>query len=257
MSLREQSRRARPGAWITGMRAARQEVKGRVLVFPHAGAGPNALTPLLAALPEDHEVFGVTLPGRERRFSESYERTPDDPQAVVDGVLTELRRLPAGRPTVFFGHSMGVAVAVAVALAEPALCARLVLSAHPPAGVRYERADDWDDQVLLDIIRLGGGTPPEILENPFWRGYVLGLLRSDLSLAGRLVRRNRNGRLTTPLTVLGGDRDELVDPADLLTWTTRTTATSRTRLFPGGHFYLLDEPNRAAVAAEITGRTNG
>ncbi|MFC7385212.1 thioesterase II family protein [Sphaerisporangium rhizosphaerae] len=252
MSVRQQARRAEAGTWTAALRAARGEPEGRVVVFPHAGAGPNALMPLLAALPDTYDVLGVTLPGRERRFSESYDRTPEDPGAVVDGVLAELTGLPSCA-TVYFGHSMGVSVAVAVALADPGACARLVLSAHPPAGVKFEREAAWNDAVLLEVVRLGGGTPQEIMDSPFWRTYVLGLLRSDLTLAARLVRRNLDGRITMPLTVLGGDRDELVSVRELVAWQDRAEAGARMRVFPGGHFYLLDEPNRRAVAAEITG----
>ncbi|MFC4533294.1 thioesterase II family protein [Sphaerisporangium dianthi] len=252
MSVRGQARRAETGTWTAELRAARGEPEGRVVVFPHAGGGPNALMPLLGTLPDTYDVLGVTLPGRERRFNEGYDATPEDPRAVVEGVLAELTGLPSC-PTVYFGHSMGVAIAVAVALAEPAACARLVLSAHPPAGVKYEREAAWNDAVLLDLVKLGGGTPPEILDNPFWRGYVLGLLRSDLTLAARLVRQNHGGRLTMPLTVIGGDRDELVHVRELVAWQERADAGARMRVFPGGHFYLLDEPNRQGVAAEITG----
>ncbi|WP_248965384.1 thioesterase II family protein [Sphaerisporangium perillae] len=133
MTVRAQATRARSGTWTAEMRPARAEPEGRIVVFPHAGAGPNALMPLLACLPEAYDVLGVTLPGRERRFGESYENTPSDPGAVVTGILGELAALPSC-PTVFFGHSMGVAVAVAMALAEPGACGRLVLSAHPRRG---------------------------------------------------------------------------------------------------------------------------
>ncbi|MEV7966147.1 alpha/beta fold hydrolase [Sphaerisporangium sp. NPDC088356] len=232
------------------MRAAKGEPEGRVVIFPHGGAGPNVLSPLLAGLPQEYDVLGVTLPGRERRFSEGFAETPANPAVVVNGIMEELARLPV-RPTVFFAHSMGVAVAVAVALADPGLRARLVLSAHPPGGTKVQQAAEYDDETLLAIIEQGGGTPAEILENPFWREYVLGLLRSDLALAARLVRQNLTGRLSVPLTVLGGDRDELVKVEDLLPWEARTDAGARMRVFPGGHFYLLDEANRDAVANEI------
>ncbi|GGK91058.1 pyochelin biosynthetic protein PchC [Sphaerisporangium melleum] len=251
-AVRRRPRRAEPGVWISELRPALDGPRGRVVAFPHAGAGPNALMPLLARLPGGYEIVGVTLPGRERRFGERHETTPDHPGAVVDGVVTELAGLPSC-PTVFFGHSMGASLAVAAALADPAACSRLVLSAHPPSGVRFERQASWNDAVLLEVIRLGGGTPREILDNAYWRGHLLGLLRSDLTLAARLAARNQGGRLTMPLTVLGGDRDELVPVRDLVGWQEWSDTGARMRVFPGGHFYLLDEPNRPAIATEITG----
>ncbi|GII76228.1 thioesterase [Sphaerisporangium rufum] len=249
MRVRERGR-AKAGSWLAELRPAMVEPVARVVALPHAGAGPNALMPLLSCLPDDHEVLGVTLPGRERRFTEGYPEGPQDPAPIVEAIVGELAALPT-RPTVLFGHSMGVALAVAVALARPELCNALVLSAHPPAGARAERAGEWDEETLLKIIKLGGGTPDEILENAFWRGYLIGLLRSDLGLAGTLVRRNLAGRLALPLTVLGGTHDELVDPPELAGWIRRTDARVRFRLLPGGHFYLMDEPHRRIVAAEI------
>ena len=254
MTLRAHPRRTRRGAWTARMRAARGEPAGRVVVFPHGGAGPNALMPLLACLPESLDLLGVTLPGRERRSGESYQDMPGDPAAVVAAIVEELVGLPA-RPTVFFGHSMGVAVAVATALAEPALCDGIVISSHPPRGARVERAGEFDESTLLDIIRLGGGTPPAILDNAMWRAHVVGVLRSDLTLGARLVRRNLLGRLSAPLTVLGGDRDELVGTRELTGWAARTEASTRLRVYPGGHFYLLDDANRDDVAAEIVTAT--
>jgi surfactin synthase thioesterase subunit len=252
MTVSARERRAGTGAWTAVLRPATGEPEGRVVVFPHSGAGPNVLMPLLRHLPANLEVVGVTLPGRERRFSEGFATTPDDPDAVVDGIARELAPLP-GRPTVFFGHSMGVAVAVAVALARPGLCGRLVLSGHPPSGANVERTGAWDEPTLLAIIRLGGGTPPEVLEKPLWRRGVLDLLRSDLMLGAHLVRRNRASRLPIPLTLLNGADDELVGVEQLASWESRTDAGARLRVFPGGHFYLLDEANLRAVAAEIAG----
>jgi surfactin synthase thioesterase subunit len=250
MTVQQHARGMKSGAWTARMRVATGEPESRIVVFPHGGAGPNVLMPLLNCLPDTYDVLGVTLPGRERRFKESFADMPADPRAVVAEILDELVRLPAC-PTVFFGHSMGVAVAVAVALAEPGLCTGLVLSSHPPRGSKVEQRGSWDDTTLLDILKLGGGTPAQILDSPFWRGYVLDLLRSDLILGARLVRQNLDGRLAVPLTVLGGERDELVEAPELASWASRTDAGAQMRVFPGGHFYLLDHTNRQAVATEI------
>lgn len=52
------------------LREAVTAPRARLLVFPHSGSGPNSLFPLVEPLPEDVEVLGLSLPGRERRFGE-------------------------------------------------------------------------------------------------------------------------------------------------------------------------------------------
>ncbi|UJW33007.1 alpha/beta fold hydrolase [Saccharothrix sp. AJ9571] len=238
------------GSWTAVLRAAQGTPEARVVLIPHAGAGPNVLMPLAERLPPRFEVLGVTLPGRERRFSESFKETPSDPHAVVEGVLGELVALPS-LPTVLFGHSMGAAVAAAIALAKPEPFTGLVLSAYPSGGSAAERAGRWSDDDLVKIMRAGGGTPDEILASPFWREHVMALLRSDLTLGLRLAQVSFLGPVAVPLTVLGAHDDQLVPSAELPAWRDRAGAGLRTRMFDGGHFYLLDEPHVGEVAAEL------
>ncbi|MEU9862156.1 alpha/beta fold hydrolase [Streptomyces sp. NPDC047971] len=234
--------------WTVPLRPARATPTGRVVALAHSGSGPNALLPLLRRLPDDIEVVGVTLPGRERRFGESCATLPDDIDGALAAVLAELRAAPP-LPTVLFGHSMGAAFAAALALAAPELCHGLALSGHPTLESRAGRAEDWTEDDLMDVIRLGGGTPDEFLEDPVIREHLLELLRCDLTLGRRLAVRNAGRQLPVAPLVLGGRDDELVPPGELDDWSTRTPL--RPRLFPGGHFYLLDEANTQAVACEI------
>ncbi|MEU3161549.1 alpha/beta fold hydrolase [Streptomyces griseoincarnatus] len=222
---------------------------GRLVVMAHSGAGPNALLPMLRHLPDAYELVGVTLPGRERRLWEGVSDVPPEPAAVVDAVLRELRR-PPRLPTVHFGHSMGAALAAALALAAPELCEGVVLSAHP-GNPRAEWATDWSEQDLLDIIRRGGGTPAEILREPLLREHVFTVLRHDLTLGQALAEDNEGRKIPVPICVLAGEEDELVDVDELARWQTQAAAGYRQRLFPGGHFFLLDDENAPAVAAEI------
>ncbi|CAL9609388.1 Thioesterase PikA5 [Streptomyces sp. enrichment culture] len=231
------------------MRPARGVPVVRVVVLAHSGSGPNALLPLLRRLHPDAEVLGVTLPGRERRFTEPCVGPRHDIDAVLAAVLAELAA-ERPLPTVYFGHSMGAAFAAALALAEPSLCRKLVLSGHPALESRAGRAAQWSEQDLLDVVRLGGGTPEELLADPFVRDHLLTVLRCDLILGRRLAERTAGRPLPVPPTVLGGLDDELVPPAELDGWAER--GPLRRRLYPGGHFYLLDEANVDAVAAEIT-----
>ncbi|MCX5193518.1 alpha/beta fold hydrolase [Streptomyces sp. NBC_00249] len=217
------------------------------MVIPHSGGGPNALLPLVGRLPDSLEVVGVTLPGRERRFAEDPEISPND---LVEGILAELSGL-APMPTVLFGHSLGGSIALALTLADPTVCSALVISAQLPDGSQIERPEEWDDSVLLAVVERGGGTPPGLLDDPAWREHMLRLLRADLTLGGRLARRNAQGRVAHPLTVIGGEQDLLVPAEKLNAWADRADAGLSSYILPGGHFYLMDEANCDIIAAAV------
>ncbi|WP_169732958.1 thioesterase II family protein [Haloechinothrix halophila] len=216
----------------------------RVVAVPHAGAGPHALMPLLSHLPEDLDVLGVTLPGREHRFGEPW--ADPDPGGVVTEIASELALLPR-RPTVLFGHSLGAAVAAATALRKPEVCDAVVLSSYPSGGTEAQRAGRWEDAELLDIVARSGGTPEEVLTSDFWRTHLLRLLRGDLTLGSRLSTSTVDHTLPMPVTLLTSDDDELAIGTSLAPGGSRT----RRRRFPGGHFYLLDDRNQRGVASEI------
>jgi surfactin synthase thioesterase subunit len=239
-------RRKKQSPWTAVVRPVLGIPLGRVVAAPHSGSGPNALSPLLRQLPDTLEVVGVTLPGRERRLSESLDALAD-PATVVNTITGEL--LAADRlPTVLFGHSMGAALATAVALAAPQLCQGLVLSAYPAPSTPTGR-DELSEEALLDLVRVGGGTPEEMLEDPSLRSFVVSRLRSDVALGRSLIAGNAGRRLPVTPAVLNGRDDALAPPVTVDPWSSPEPA--RRRVFPGGHFYLLDDENRGAVAAEI------
>ena len=235
--------------WLSLLRPARRGPLRRAIVVPHAGAGPNALAPMWECLPDDVEVVGVTLPGRERRFAEPASGVGGDPDVVISGVLRDVARLRAV-PTVLFGHSLGAAIAAAVADVEPGPFDWLVLSAYPAGPAEPVRGPAEQRQRLLDLVDLAGGTPAEVTASPAWREHLLDVLGSDLALADGLADRVL-GRLRVPVTVLHGEDDRLVAPTGKAVWDQRTAAGVRVRTLPGGHFYLLDDVTRYVVATEI------
>ncbi|MFF4582174.1 thioesterase II family protein [Streptomyces sp. NPDC001389] len=227
----------------------------RLVCFPHAGGSATAYKPLAQALPADLDVVSVQYPGRQDRFRE----TPfTDLERLVEAVSGELARALAadpGRPYALFGHSMGALVAYETArrLERAGLPAprRLFVSGRGapdnPSGTHYRYYGDAD--VLAEVRGLSG-TDQTLLDNPEVLEMVLPALRADYRAVGTYTW-SGGGPLAVPVTALTGDRDPVVTVGEARAWREHTTGGFALEVFPGGHFYLDDQPER--VAAAVTG----
>ena len=229
------------------MRSGGERAQARLVVFPHSAAGPNALLPVVQRLPDTVELIGVTLPGRERRFGESPSTTLADTLANVRRELAERQPLP----TSLFGHSLGASVAFALALSTQDVYHAVVVSGQLPTRLPNSLALQATDAQLVSFLQSAGQTEPEILRDEFWRRHLLHLLRCDLALAHAASDFGAGGVIQAHLLALGGAQDRQVEPALLGGWHSRTASTSAVRIFPGGHFYLLDRHNVPAITEEL------
>lgn len=78
-------------------------------------------------------------------------------------------------------------------------------------------------------------------------------IRSDYTAIER-YQHEPGRRLDCPLTVLTGDSDPRVSREEAEAWAEHTTATSETKVFRGGHFFLAV---RAAEAIDLVARRLG
>ncbi|MGX7829676.1 thioesterase II family protein [Actinokineospora sp. 24-640] len=234
--------------WLATLRKADGAARRRLVLFAHAGSGPNELLPAFGWAPPDVEITGIVLPGRERRFRCAFEEVLTDTRAVLDAITTGLCALPP-LPTVLFGHSLGAQLAAATAAAEPVSCQGLVLSACPPATPGYEEPPPEETEVL-DIISRTDGDAVSAIDHPALRERALRVLRADLALGRRLAAAAARPRVTP--VVIGGADDRLVTPAELDVLA-RQHGAGRPHLLPGGHFSLLGEHNAAAVRRVVGG----
>jgi medium-chain acyl-[acyl-carrier-protein] hydrolase len=220
--------------------------------FAHAGSGPAAFVSWPRLLPEHIETHAVLLPGRGKRLREA---PVTDMAQLLSRLAPELRSL-ADRPIAFFGHSLGALLAFEVARAWRAAAAgmpaHLFLSGSRPPQLPRNRPPlrDASQAEFLAALQDFGGTPPEILANSELLPLILPALRGDFALAEQ-YRYQPEPALDIPFTLMGGSEDPRVSPATLQGWREQTRGVCRTRIFPGGHFYL--EAQAPAVAAEIAG----
>ncbi|QFG20263.1 thioesterase II family protein [Actinomadura sp. WMMB 499] len=220
----------------------------RLICFPHAGGSASFYFPFARELAGVCELLAVQYPGRQDRRAEP---ACTDLEVLADRVHAALPR-DSGTPTALFGHSMGAVLAYEVARrlerdgAGPA--ALIVSGRRAPAARRHEDVHRRGDDLLLAEVAGLSGTAPALLEDEELRRLILPPLRADYR-AVETYRHRSGPPLGCPISVLTGDRDPRVSPAEAEAWRGHTDADFRLRTFPGGHFYLNER--RAEVAAAI------
>jgi len=194
----------------------------------------------------------VALPGRGRRLREA---PVADLSALAQALAAALSTQAASSRLALFGHSFGALLAHETACelrdrhgVMPDLL--FVAACAPPSSARTE----WglhalpDDRLVEELSRLGG-LPGEVMAEREMLALALPAIRADLAAADRRERR-RGTPLGCPIVALGGERDPLVRPDELVGWGAHTSRGVTVRTFAGGHFFLHDA--RDQVLREIT-----
>jgi pyochelin biosynthesis protein PchC len=226
-----------------------------LICFPHAGAGASYFHSLSGRLAGALQPLAVQYPGRQDRRREPAARSIPE---LADRIGEALGGAGAARPVALLGHSLGALVAYEVArrLEERAGTRPLVLfasgrrapSIHRPETVT---GDDGDASLMTELRRVGGPdqslfAEPELLE------MALPALRADYAMLRHYRDAPERPALGLPITALTGDRDPVTSEDDARAWERHTTGAFELAVFPGGHFFLTDEP--AGPAATIIGR---
>lgn len=220
----------------------------RLVCLPHAGGGPSVFAEWVGALPEQVELWVPELPARERRM---LEEPVTDFDLLVGSLADELGG--DGRPTSLFGHSFGALVAFELARllqarSTPVRC--LVVSGMSAPWTLPVRPAPTDEEILRDL-KVNGAMPPEVDQLPELVELVLPGLRADYTMA--LGYRCREGpKLSSAVVALSGADDAEVVGANLAAWAEVADAGCETRVWDGGHMYLLDHAGE--VCRFVAGR---
>lgn len=214
----------------------------RLYCLPFAGGGVASYAQWWRVLPDNVEVVGVQLPGRERRVDEA---PLTSITAMADAVLHAMRRSEPDLPYAIFGHSMGALVAFELTLRIEADGTmrppdHLFLSGRRAPGSVEPVPDmfDLDDSTFLDALQQRfGAVTDEVRSHVELLDQLVPILRTDV-LAVESYRAPGGRVVHCAVDVCGGADDLHPTPGELQGWQLWVSQPMGVRSFPGGHFYL-------------------
>lgn len=216
----------------------------RLICFPYAGGSAGVYRTWGKLLSPAIEVCAVQLPGREDRLRE---QAFIDMNALIPALANAL--LPdLDKPFVFFGHSLGAAIAFALSQylqsANQLLPRQLIVSGRcaphlPNRNAPLYRLSDHD--FFQQLRQRYGAIPDVIWQDQEMRAIYLPILRADFALIDRYCHQGSQ-KLTCPLIACGGVSDPMVTEAEIAAWEQHTENDFAMRMFAGDHFYLNQNP---------------
>ncbi|MFC8227808.1 thioesterase II family protein [Streptomyces sp. NPDC057287] len=214
-----------------------------MICFPHAGGSPFAFRGWGNGI-DDCEVYTVCYPGRADRIAEA---PPQDLRALAGEIAEEIRSSADDRPTAFFGHSMGAAVAFETALAlgrDTIGLSHFFASAARAPHLMVPAADPrrrWDDASVRAAILALGGTDAGLLDDPVFAEVMMPYIKADFRMLAAYAG-GEPALLDCPVTVLVGEDDPRFTADQAAHWGVTSRAGFAVHTVPGGHFYLADAP---------------
>lgn len=214
----------------------------KLFCFPYAGGGASFYRAWTPSRDIGFELHPVQLPGREELFAQDLYRDIDRAADELAGGIA--RSLGPADTVSLFGHSFGAVLAFEVArrLVDFVPVRHLVVSgsAGPLVPLAREAADLNDDQFVARVEQLAGYTHPALADRDL-RDIVLPALRADVELHEAYLARDL-APIPTPITVVRGETDHIVSHHEAEQWAAATTDHCEVVALPGGHMYLVDDP---------------
>lgn len=187
-----------------------------LVCLPWAGSGAVPFRAWGPVLDGVAAVYGVRLAGRESRQTEPLAATLDE---AVSALVDDLRTLDEPGVALFgqcFGAVLAFEAAKALRRADtgPEVVHLFVASQVPPSAIADAGGDPGDD--------LSRYVPEDLREEPEFLELLLPILRGDMALLDGYAR-GPETPLDVPLTVLYGEHDDLLGPAEVDGWRDETT----------------------------------
>ncbi len=221
----------------------------RLFCLPFAGGGALAYRNWIHGLPAGVDLWAVQPPGRANRLKEPcLTRLTDLVSALSSEFVPDL-----DRPFVLFGHSLGALASFELIrdLRRQGLPLPQVLVVSGQGAPQMPNPNpplhQMPDPELIQMLRHYGGTPEAVLQDADLLQLLLPSLRADFEML-ETYEYLPEDPLTCPIIVFGSQSDPRVPVAHLQAWQQQTSASFHSRLFPGGHFFLLDQQQEFLTA---------
>lgn len=214
-----------------------------LICFPPGGCGASIFNSWPKYLPSGLAVSAIQLPGRETRFKEvAFSDMPLLVSEVVTGVLPYIKNSPFA----VFGHSVGALIGFEFVrqlyqnnLPTPKY---LIVSGRRAPHIPLDKILHLQpDRALIEELRLIGGTPDSILDDPELMSLILPIVRADFTI-NETYETFDNACVDCPILALGGNEDPLVNQGFLEQWSQYTTKEFEVVMLSGGHMTFRENP---------------
>lgn len=220
----------------------------RLFCFPFAGSSASVFRSWVDKLPEEVEVLGIQLPGRENRLREPCMRDMDE---IVEKLELEID-FCLDPPFVFFGHSLGSLIAYE-------LLRRLESSGRHRAELFFASGGPAphtclspaeprrlsQDQILRDLRKISQAHS-SLLDDPEVLALMLPMLQADFEIYAN-YRYRETAPLHSPIVAIRGVTDAYITHQSQLEWKRHTDRRFTFHTVPGPHLFMVDSP-RALLA---------
>jgi len=209
----------------------------RIICFPHAG-GTASFFRSWGPQIQDCQFYSVRYPGRAERIDEL--QSTSLLQLALDIALA-IKSLSC-LPIMFFGHSMGAAVAletIRVLEKENVKVKHLFASGSRNGSlpVKGPINVESDDDICERLIKMGG-TDADLADDPIFRELILPPVRADGEIF-HAYNMKLEPSLKCSVTTIYGHIDADVD---VRPWKKIAPAGFTEIVVPGDHFYLINNP---------------
>jgi len=225
-----------------------------MFIAPHVGGGAAVGRDLARSLPDDWAVYGLVLPGRERRIEEPVVWEFDPTVAAAAAALEELAGRSPAAAVVGLGQCSGAWLMYAIlAHAESRLGPRLRLMVAVSQGAwhlprHHPPLPESSDSLWAQLVA-SGQARPAVAEDEDARELLEPMIRADYAAVNDFP--TTAGRLSIPLLAIVGSEDHDVDRAAAQSWS-RYGVGIEVDEVSAGHFPLGENPT--AVARAVVAR---
>jgi medium-chain acyl-[acyl-carrier-protein] hydrolase len=216
----------------------------RLVCFHFAGGSAQSFLSWRQPSTEVCELLAAELPGRSRRYNESFSTSILDAAERFADAYAKLEP----KKCVFYGHSLGALLAYETAriLAERGASGpnRLIISSRsgPVSFPVSIGLPELSDASLMKYLRDLQGTRQSVLENKMLMEMMLPIIRADLEIIYGYEYCN-NPILAIPVDVIGAIEDHHCPFESLLDWRNVTSKAFNLHMIQGGHFAPIAHPD--------------